>query len=298
MRVSKGTLYCKSKKINVMKNGLVLEGGAMRGMFTCGIIDIFLENNIAFDGLSGISAGAIFGCNYKSKQIGRGVRYNKKWGRDPRYFGIRSLLLTGDLYGKEFCYHKIIDELDPIDRKTYKENNINFFIGATDIENGVIRYFNSKEVDEKTIEWIRASASMPLVSNIVEIDEYKLLDGGMTDPIPYGVMIKNGYEKNVIVLTQPRDFIKKKTSIVPILKLKYRKYPKLVDAMANRHILYNNQLDEIRQLEKDGKVYVIAPYESLNIKRTENNPDELERVYQIGRMVASEKLNDIKEFLM
>ena len=281
-----------------MKNGLVLEGGAMRGMFTCGIIDILLENNIAFDGLSGISAGAIFGCNYKSKQIGRGVRYNKKWGRDPRYFGIRSLLLTGDLYGKEFCYHKIIDELDPIDRKTYKENNIDFFIGATDIENGVIRYFNSKIVDKETIEWIRASASMPLVSNIVEVSGYKLLDGGMIDPIPYSIMIKNGYEKNVIVLTQPRDFIKKKTSIVPILKLKYRKYPKLVDAMANRHNLYNNQLEEIRQLEKEGKVYVIAPYESLNIKRTENNPDELERVYQIGRIVASEKLSEIKEFLM
>ena len=159
-----------------MKKGLVLEGGAMRGMFTCGVIDVLLENNIAFDGLSGISAGAIFGCNYKSKQVGRGVRYNKKWGRDPRYFGIRSLLLTGDLYGKEFCYHKIIDELDPIDRKTYKENNIDFFIGATDIENGVIRYFNSKEVDQRTVEWIRASASMPLVSNIVEIDGYKLLD--------------------------------------------------------------------------------------------------------------------------
>lgn len=270
----------------------------MRGMFTCGVIDIFLENNIAFDGLSGISAGAIFGCNYKSKQIGRGVRYNKKWGRDPRYFGIRSLLLTGDLYGKEFCYHKIIDELDPIDRKTYKENVIDFFIGATDIENGVIRYFNSKEVDQRTVEWIRASASMPLVSNIVEIDGYKLLDGGMIDPIPYSIMMKNGYEKNVIVLTQPRDFIKKKTSMVPILKLKYHKYPKLVDAMSNRHILYNKQLDEIKQLEKEGKVYVIAPYESLNIKRTENNPDELERVYQIGRMVAGKKLNDIKEFLM
>ena len=269
----------------------------MRGMFTCGVIDIFLENNIAFDGLSGISAGAIFGCNYKSKQIGRGVRYNKKWGRDPRYFGIRSLLLTGDLYGRDFCYHKIIDELDPIDRNAYKDNDIDFFVGATDIENGVIRYFNSKEVDQRTVEWIRASASMPLVSNIVEIDGYKLLDGGMIDPIPYSIMSENGYGRNVIVLTQPRDFIKKKTSIVPILKLKYRKYPKLVDAMANRHILYNKQLDEIKQLEKEGKVYVIAPYESLNIKRTENNPDELERVYQIGRMVASEKLIEIKEYL-
>ena len=280
-----------------MKKGLVLEGGAMRGMFTCGVIDILMENDIKFDGLSGISAGAIFGCNYKSKQIGRGVRYNKKWGRDPRYFGIWSLLFTGDLYGTEFCYHKVIDELDPIDKRVYKENDIDFFIGASDIENGVIRYFNSKVVDKQTIDWIRASASMPLVSNIVEVDGYKLLDGGMLDPIPYDVMFENGYEKNIIVLTQPRDFVKKKTNIVPILKLKYHKYPKLVNAMADRHNLYNRQLEEIRKLEKENKVYVIAPETSLNIKRTENNPSELERVYQIGRKVAAEKLNAVKEFL-
>ena len=280
-----------------MKKGLVLEGGAMRGMFTCGVIDVMMENNIEFDGLSGISAGAIFGCNYKSKQIGRGVRYNKKWGRDPRYFGLGSLIKTGDLYGYDFCYHKIIDELDPIDKKTYNENPMDFFIGACDIEEGVIRYFNTKKVDAETIEWIRASASMPLVSNIVEVDGYKLLDGGMIDPVPYSIMLKNGYDKNVIVLTQPREFIKKKTSIIPLLKLKYRKYPKLVEAMANRHILYNKQLDEIRELEKENKVYVIAPYESLNIKRTENNPDELERVYQIGRKVAGEKLGGVKVFL-
>lgn len=280
-----------------MKRGLVLEGGAMRGMFTCGVIDVLMENDIAFDGMSGISAGAIFGCNYKSKQIGRGVRYNKKWGRDPRYFGIRSFLLTGDLYGKDFCYHKIMDELDPIDRKTYAENPMEFYIGATDIEKGIVRYLNSKVIDQETIEWIRASASMPLVSNVVEIDDYKLLDGGMTDPIPYAIMRKNGYEKNIIVLTQPRDFVKKKTSVIPIMKIIYHRFPKLVEAMAVRHIVYNKQLEEIRQLENDKEVFVVAPYESLNIKRTENNPDELERVYQIGRKVASDKLNEIKSFL-
>ena len=280
-----------------MKKGLVLEGGAMRGMFTCGVIDVLMENKIEFDGLSGISAGAIFGCNYKSKQIGRGVRYNKKWGRDPRYFGLRSLILTGDLYGYDFCYHRIINELDPIDKKVYKENPMDFFIGATDIEEGVIRYFNSKEVDAETIEWIRASASMPIVSNVVEVDGFKLLDGGMMDPVPYRVMFENGYKKNVIVLTQPRDFVKEKASLMTLIKIKYYKYPKLVEAMANRHILYNKQLDEIRELEKENKVYVIAPYESLNIKRTENNPDELERVYQIGKKVAGEKLTEVKSFL-
>ena len=138
---------------------------------------------------------------------------------------------------------------------------------------------------------------MPLVSNIVEVDGYKLLDGGMADSIPYSVMIKNGYEKNVIVLTQPRNFVKNKASLIPILKLKYHKYPKVVEMMANRHIMYNRQLEEIRKMEKENKVYVIAPQEPLNIKRTENNPEELERVYQIGRTEAMEKLEEVRAFL-
>lgn len=280
-----------------MKIGLALEGGAMRGMFTCGVIDIFMENGIKFDGLSGISAGAIFGCNYKSKQIGRGVRYNKKYGRDPRYFGLRSLILTGNLYGKEFCYHEIIENLDPIDKKTYKENGIDFFIGATDINEAKIRYYNSKEVDERTIEWIRASASMPLVSQIVKIDGYELLDGGMVDPIPYKILEENGYMKNVVVLTQPRDFVKEKTSIIPIMKILMYRYPKIVDAMARRHTIYNSQTAELKEKEKRGEVFVISPETSLNIKRTENNPDELERVYQIGRKVALKNLDAVKNFI-
>ena len=281
----------------MMKRGLVLEGGAMRGMFTCGVIDVLLENKISFDGVSGISAGAIFGLNYKSKQIGRGVRYNKKYGRDPRYFGLISLITTGDLYGKDFCYHEIIENLDPIDKKTYRENAIDFFVGATDVEKGIIRYHNCLDVDESSIDWMRASASMPLVSTIVEVDGYKLLDGGVTDPIPYSIMEENGYDKNVIVLTQPRDFIKKKTSIIPIMKIVLHKYPKLVEAMANRHILYNKETDEIKEKEKQNKFFVISPKESLGIRRTENNPMELERVYQLGRAEAKEKLEDVKNFL-
>ncbi len=280
-----------------MKRGLVLEGGAMRGMFTCGVIDVLLENKISFDGVSGISAGAIFGLNYKSKQIGRGVRYNKKYGRDPRYFGLISLITTGDLYGKDFCYHEIIENLDPIDKKTYRENAIDFFVGATDVEKGIIRYHNCLDVDKSSIDWMRASASMPLVSTIVEVDGYKLLDGGVTDPIPYSIMEENGYDKNVIVLTQPRDFIKKKTSIIPIMKIVLHKYPKLVEAMANRHILYNKETDEIKEKEKQNKFFVISPKESLGIRRTENNPMELERVYQLGRAEAKEKLEDVKNFL-
>ena len=280
-----------------MKKGLVLEGGAMRGMFTCGVIDVMMENDIAFDGVAGVSAGAVFGCNYKSKQIGRGVRYNKKYGRDPRYCSFRNLIFTGDIYGRKFCYHDIIEELDPIDKKTYKENDIDFFISATDVENGMERYYNSKEVDERTIEWMRASASMPLVSKIVEVDGFKLLDGGIADPIPYRVMKENGYEKNVLVLTQPYDFVKGKAEMMFIMKIMLHKYPKLIEAMANRHNIYNAQTREIKEMEKRGEVYVIRPEAPLNIKRTENNPDELERVYQEGRKVATEKLAEIKNYL-
>lgn len=280
-----------------MKKGLALEGGAMRGMFTCGVIDVMMENSIEFDGLSGISAGALYGANYKSKQIGRGVRYNKKYGRDKRYYGLWSLLTTGNLYGKEFCYHDVVFELDPIDEETYKKNPIDFYIGATDCETGMIHFYNSKVIDNESIEWMRASASMPLVSTIVEISGYKMLDGGITCPIPYQILEDNGYGKVVIVLTQPRDFVKVKSSIIPLMKIFLRKYPKIVEAMEKRHIIYNKQLDEIREKEKEGKVFVISPYESLGIKRTENNPDELERVYQVGRKVMSDKLHALKEFL-
>lgn len=281
----------------MMKKGLALEGGAMRGMFTCGVIDIFMENGIEFDGIAGISAGALYGANYKSKQIGRGIRYNKKYGRDPRYFGIKSLLTTGDLYGKEFCYHDIVFVLDPVDEETYNNNPIDFFIGTTDCETGETHFYNSKRIDEETIEWMRASASMPLVSTIVEVGGYKMLDGGITCPIPYKILEDNGYDKNVIVLTQPRNFTKEKTNTLPLIKIFLRKYPKIAEAMGRRHIVYNKQLEEIREKEKEGKVFVISPYESLNIKRTENNPEELERVYQIGRKVMNEKMSELKQFL-
>ena len=280
-----------------MKVGLALEGGAMRGMFTCGVIDVFMENDIKFEGAAGISAGALFGCNYKSKQIGRGLRYNKKYGRDPRYFGLRSLILTGDLYGEKFCYHDVLEELDPIDKKTYKENKMDFYVGATDVETATIRYLNCLEINDEVINWMRASASMPLVSRIVEVDGYKLLDGGVTDPIPYSILEKNGYTKNVIVLTQPRDFIKKQTPTIPIMRVVMHKYKKFVDAMAYRYKLYNEQTAEIKEKEKRGEVLVISPKTSLNIKRTENDPEELERVYQIGRQVALEKLDEVRNFI-
>ena len=279
------------------KRGLILEGGAMRGMFTCGVIDVFMENGISFDGAAGISAGATFGCNYKSHQIGRAIRYNKKYSRDWRYCSLRSLIKTGDLYGAEFCYHTMPELLDPFDTETFKNDPMEFYIGATDVVTGEVRFHKCTDGGPADIEWMRASASMPVVSNIVSIDGYKMLDGGIVCSVPYEYMEQQGYDRNVIVLTRQKGYRKKKSPVVPLVKLVLRKYPAMGKAMAVRHIGYNAQMDEIDRREALGEVLVIRPPEDLGIGRTEKDPEELERVYQMGRREAARRLDEVKTFL-
>ena len=279
------------------KTGLILEGGAMRGMFTCGVLDVFMENGIRFDGAAGISAGATFGCNLKSRQIGRALRYNMKFSRDWRYCSLKSLIKTGDLYGAEFCYHTIPDKLDPFDRETFKNDPMDFYIGATDVETGEVRFHKCTDGGPKDIEWMRASASMPVVSQIVTVDGHKMLDGGIVCSVPYEYMEQQGYNRNVIVLTRQKGYRKKKSSIVPLVKLVLRKYPAMWKAMAVRHIVYNDQMDDIERREAAGEVLVIRPPEDPGIGRTEKDPAELERVYLMGRSEAMRMLPEIKAFL-
>ena len=278
-----------------MKTGLVMEGGAMRGMFTCGVIDVFLENGITFDGAAGISAGATFGCNFKSRQIGRALRYNKAYSRDPRYCSVRSLLKTGDLFGVEFCYHELPDVLDPFDRETFQKNPMAFYVGATDVDTGKIVFHKCTDGGAADIEWMRASASMPVVSRPVQIGNYTLLDGGIVDPVPYRFMECKGYDRNVIILTQPDGYVKKPSA--PAMQAALRRYPAIAKAMAVRHLRYNRQMEEIRRRENAGTVYVLRPPEPLQIGRTEKDPKELERVYQIGRTAAQDQMDAIRSFL-
>ena len=278
-----------------MKSGLIMEGGAMRGMFTCGVIDVFMEEGIDFDGAAGISAGAVFGCNFKSRQIGRPIRYNKNYCKDPRYCSMRSLLKTGDLYGVDFCYRELPDILDPFDAAAFKENPMDFYVGATNVGTGKILFHNCRDGGENDIQWMRASASMPIVSRPVQIGKYTLLDGGIADPIPFLFMEKKGYDRNVIILTQPLGYRKKKSA--PAIQALLRRYPAVVKTMAVRHKIYNRQLDQIRERELAGKAIVIRPAEDLRIGHTEKNPKELERVYQAGRNAAKIQLDKIRTFL-
>lgn len=280
-----------------LKKGLILEGGAMRGMFTAGVIDVMMENGIDFDGAIGVSAGAAFGCNYKSKQVGRVIRYNMKYCADRRYSGIGSLIKTGNIFSTDFAYGEVPLKFDVFDFETYQSNPMDFYVVCTDIETGKAVYHNYGGKDDHCFDWIRASASMPIVSQIVDIDGRKLLDGGIADSIPVKYFEELGYRKNVVVLTQPENYQKKKNRLMPLIRLKYRRYPKLVETMANRHLVYNAALDYIKDRERQGALFVIRPKEKLKIGKVEKNPDKLKEVYDIGRETAAAQIQAIKDFL-
>lgn len=280
-----------------MKTGLILEGGAMRGMYTAGVLDVMMENSIWADGAVGVSAGAVFGCNYKSRQIGRTIRYNKKYGRDPRYAGFYSLLKTGDYFGTEFCYHEIPEKLDPFDSETFQKNPTEFYVVGTDVTTGKAVYHKCTTGTGKDLDWFRASASMPLLSNIVEVDGYKLLDGGIADSIPIEWFRSIGYKRNIIILTRDKSYRKKKNKMIPLFHVMLRRYPEVAKAMKNRHLMYNRELRMAAALEKAGKALVIRPSKPITISRTENDPEKLEEVYQLGRKDGMANLEKMRIFL-
>ncbi len=280
-----------------MKKGLVMEGGALRGMFTSGVIDVFMEKGITFDGAIGVSAGAAFGCNYKSEQIGRAIRYNKMFCNDKRYSGWGSWLKTGDFYNVPFVYGEVPTKYDIFDVKVYSENPMEFYVVATDVNSGTPVYKKIMNGDEYDIRWLRASASMPMLSRVVEIDGGEYSDGGMTDSIPLEYFEKIGYDRNVVITTQPMGYVKEPNKFFPILKVACRKYPKLVEAIKFRHIMYNKQLEYIKQAEQEGRAIVIRPLEPLNIKAGEKDANQLERVYQMGKKEGNKWLKAVEKFL-
>ena len=274
---------------------MVLEGGGMRGLYTTGVLDVFMKNQIWVDGVVSVSAGATFGCNYKSRQIGRVLRYNVRFCDDPRYSGLHSLVQTGDFFSTAFCYGTVPLELDPFDFDTYERNPMDFYVVCTDIETAV--YHRYTGWDDHGFDWIRASASMPLVSNVVEIGGKKLLDGGIADSIPLTRFQRMGYDRNVVVLTQPLGYQKQPNRLLPLIRKRYRAYPKLVRAMEQRHVMYNQELEEVARQEAAGSILVIRPAAPIPVSRTEKDPRKLQAAYEMGRTAAEEKLPEIERFL-
>lgn len=269
----------------------------MRGLFTAGVMDVLMENGIEFDGAVGVSAGAAFGCNYKSKQIGRVLRYNTDYCKDPRYCSFRSLIKTGDLYGADFCYRELPFELDLFDSETYDNDPMEFHVVCTDVETGEAVYKRCDKVGEDLLEWIRASASMPLASHIVEIEGKKLLDGGIADSVPLRYFESIGFDRNVVILTQPAEYRKGKNKLLPLMKKALRKYPKVVETMAKRHEIYNDTIEYVCQKEVAGEVLVIRPEEPLEIGKIEHDRLKIRKAYELGRLAAVQRIGEIKSFL-
>lgn len=280
-----------------MKVGLLLEGGAMRGLYTVGALDVLMKNNINFDGIVGVSAGALFGINYKSKQPGRALRYNLKYAKEKNYMGWYSFLKTGDIMNRDFCFNKLVNELDPIDYDTFKKSTEEFWAVVTNIETGKPEYIKVDDLKKnKQIEALRASGSMPFVSNPVEIDGKKYLDGGIADSIPIDKIMDMGFDKVVVILTRTMGYRKEKGNQL-LAKLKYRKYPNFIKTIENRYLMYNEELDKIESLEKDSKIFVIRPSRKVNIKRIEKDNSRIQEMYDLGYEDMSEKLNELNRYL-
>lgn len=278
-----------------MKTGLVLEGGAMRGIYTAGVLDVLMENNLYTDGVIGVSAGAIHGCSYVAKQHRRSIRYYMKYCRNWRFMSFRSLLLTGNIVNTKFCYHDLPERLDPFDHNAFTGSPIKFYVTCTNLETGRAEYIRCTDL-HKQMDYMRASASMPFVSRIVRINGTPYLDGGVADSIPLKAFQELGYKRNIVVLTQVSGY-RKTGSRLNENKHAYRRFPLFQKALRERPQKYNQTVADIEAAEKRGEVLVIRPSRELHIHRMEKNADRLRLMYRLGRHDARKALPQIRKFL-
>lgn len=267
----------------------------MRGLFSAGVMDVLMENEIRPDGVIGVSAGAAFGCNMKSKQPGRAIRYNKRLVNDWRYASLRSLLTTGDYFGGEYAYHYMPRHIDYFDVNTFRDNPMEFWAVCTNVGTGKAEYKRLMEVDDNCLEFIRASASMPIAARIVTVEGKKLLDGGIADSIPLRFFQEQGYDHNLVVLTQPEDYVKTPNSLMPLMRMWLHRHPRIVRALEQRHIMYNEQLAYIKEEEKKPNTLVLRPKGKLTIRLLSHDPAMMQATYEQGREVALERLDEIKK---
>ena len=278
------------------KIGLVLEGGGHRGIYTAGVLDTFAENKISFDGVMGVSAGCVHGASFLSGQIGRSIRYTTKYCDNSNYMEIGSLITTGNFFNEKFCYYDLPETLDPFDNDSFDKNQTQFFAVCTDVKTGSAIYHECETLKGEKIKWLQASASMPLVSKIIKIEDNLLLDGGIADSIPIKKMQELGFEKNIVILTQEAGYRKNPNSLLPIIKLVYKKYPKLIEAIENRHIIYNQQLEFLEEQEKLGNVIIIRPSEKPTASRTEKDKEKILETYNLGKKDALSIIKNIIEY--
>ena len=276
------------------KTALVLEGGAMRGLYSAAVLDVFMENNINADILYGVSAGALFGLNYKSRQIGRALRYNLKYAHEKNYMGLYSLITTGDIMNREFCFQKLVYELDRLDFETYKNNPVDFYAVVTNLETGNPEYIKIEDA-QKDMEYFRASGSMPFVSKPVGVNGNFYLDGAVSDAVPFKKALETGCKKIIVILTRPSGY-RKKYSPLPY-KLFYKDFPNFIETAKNSYKKYNETMELIEKYESENKIIVLRPSELVKMKRVEKDRKKLQRMYDLGISDCRAKLDEIKEYI-
>lgn len=280
----------------MIESGLVVEGGGMRGIYTAGVLDFFMEKNIYFDDCYGVSAGACHLSSYLSKQIGRSLKVTLDYINDKRYCSINSLIKTGDMFGVEMLYNRIPNELVLYDYETFNKFKGNFYSVVTNCKTGKAEYMKIQDM-KKDIVTVRASSSLPLLSRIVEINGEEYLDGGITDSIPIKKSIEDGHHKNVVILTRDKTYRKSKASFLNIFKMKYKKYPNLIKAIEDRYKMYNDTIDFIEEKRRSGEVFVIQPKGPVNISRVEKDKRKLKALYDEGYNDAKECYEDLIKFI-
>ncbi|MDY6226658.1 MULTISPECIES: patatin-like phospholipase family protein [unclassified Clostridium] len=276
---------------------LILEGGGMRGVYSAGVLDLLLDKNININYCIGVSAGACNCVSYISKQKKRNYRVNINYINDKRYLSFRNLLKTGSAFGMNMLFDIIPNELEPFDHESFRTSGTKFLVGATNCDTGLPEFYPIKDFDEDGYDSLKASISLPLVAKVIEYDNKKLMDGGIAAPIPIQKAIEDGIEKHVVILTQHKGYRKSKSKIMPIIKRKYKNYKGLIDAMENRYKIYNDTLDLLDKLEKEGKCFVIRPSAPLEVSRFERDKNKLETIYNRGYEDAKALSEDLIKFL-
>jgi predicted patatin/cPLA2 family phospholipase len=275
---------------------LILEGGGMRGAYTTGVLDFFLDENIEFSSCYTVSAGACHCCSYLSKQRNRAFRVNVDYLKDKNYAGLFSWITTGNYFGVKMIYEDIPGKLYPYDYEEFKKYKGNFYVVATEIENGEPEYFLIKDIKKDIIK-VRASASLPFFAKVVNIDGKEYLDGGITDAIPLRKSQNDGHKKNVVILTRDISYRKLPQDFMGFIRFKFRKYPKLIEKIDNRYLRYNEQLQYIEDEEKMGKIFVIRPGKPVTIGRLEKDRTKLESLYKEGYNDALKLKSDLYSYL-
>lgn len=282
-----------------MKNvGLVIEGGGFRGYFATGVLDFFMDKQVQFKYVNGVSFGCINACSYISNQRGRTKRILDNYRKDKRYMGIKYLFKEGNIFNIDFSYNKIPYELDRWDIESFINSNTKFNMVVTNCKTGKAEYLEKNTLSKDTVlDAVRASSSLPVISQMVEINNNLYLDGGLSDSIPIKKAIKDGYEKNIIILTRDLDYRKKPSKFKNIIRWKYKDYPKLIECIENRYKMYNETIEYINKLEKEGRVFVIRPKKNLKVGRLERNLSKINSIYNYGIKIAEKNFNNMIKFI-